>query len=475
MSREHSSPASIATTLRGLIRKTIQPRPSGPSSAHTTFSMAGLINWAAHMVNRGLAISDHGLDVASTFYAAASQQAILAFVSSIAKTTTGALTGYISPAHSVIKFIMSNPLNHSTFIFIRSHWFEVGYFLVDLTEPMKRFTSASSATGRPDLPDAAYNQYNELDMTEPMNVHAIISQMQRVILSLTALFTQKSVDISTFTMNTVLATDSQPDQGEMNTDVQTLSIASREGQNPETWLFVNGIAGEYFWTTLAVKKLADRFFESSANKSENSEIRGVFNRSDGILWDLVECAGERNTDRTRLGINESTASSATAQKLLRQQLETALRDKEREGDVVMVAHSQGCLILRLVLGALHGSVDAKAMRERLKVYTFGNPAFDWEEHAFVKYTEHFANKADFVAKLGVLRDLGDGRRIKKKSDSRYWCQECVAGKANHPRQLIFRNNERKGHLFGSQYSLADADYECIFGSVGQASELLSRP
>jgi hypothetical protein len=293
--------------------------------------------------------------------------------------------------------------------------------------------------------------------------HALISQTQRVLMSLTVLFTQKNVSIQTFTMNTVLATD---DQATTDT-VQTLRVSS---QDPETWLFVNGIAGEYFWTTLAIRKIAARFFTSAA--PANSYIHGVFNRSDGILWDLVECAGERNTDRKRLGINESTASSATAQKLLRRQLELALRE---ERDVVVIAHSQGCLILRLVLGALRDSSDAQALRERVRVYTFGNPAFDWDEHVCVKYTEHFANKADFVGKLGVLRDLGYGRRVTRQSDSRYWCRDCVANTPGHPKQLIFRNNERKGHLFGSQYSLINADYECIFGAIGQDSELLTRP
>jgi hypothetical protein len=71
--------------------------------------------------------------------------------------------------------------------------------------------------------------------------------------------------------------------------------------------------------------------------------------------------------------------------------------------------------------------------KRLRVFTFRNPSYDWDFPDV--YTEHFANKEDFVAQLGVLRD---GRNY---------------------RGTIFKNTSWTGHLFGAQYSLDPGDYE----------------
>jgi hypothetical protein len=82
---------------------------------------------------------------------------------------------------------------------------------------------------------------------------------------------------------------------------------------------------------------------------------------------------------------------------------------------VIVAHSQGCLILRLALDdliaarqpATDGIDRTGPLKDKLCVFTFGNPSVDWERDTsseaqmlsdFVLRTEHFANEKDFVAK-----------------------------------------------------------------------------
>ncbi len=120
-------------------------------------------------------------------------------------------------------------------------------------------------------------------------------------------------------------------------------------------------------------------------------------------------------------------------------------------DSVVVAHSQGCLLLRLVLEDLvsnGGEAMHNRMRTNLCVYTFGNPSIHWrvendparELWSYSRRTEHFANKTDFVARLGVLRPNGGA----------------VANANGYSN--VFVNENWKGHLFGAQYSLDANDY-----------------
>ena len=142
----------------------------------------------------------------------------------------------------------------------------------------------------------------------------------------------------------------------------------------------------------------------------------------------------------------------------------------------MIAHSQGCLLLRLTLEELVSGKKGEfedVMHKRLHVYTFGNPAYDWDVHAHTASTEHFANELDYVAKLGVLRQYSSDSWDGVKNDLTY-CSICRSGDKKHsPKQRIYVNNKgQSGHLFGSQYSLQVNDYNCVNGT-GQ-SALLSR-
>ncbi|EWZ49098.1 hypothetical protein BFJ63_vAg12005 [Fusarium oxysporum f. sp. narcissi] len=230
----------------------------------------------------------------------------------------------------------------------------------------------------------------------------------------------------------------------------------------EKWLFVNGIGGEYFWLQLYCEKLRDTY---------QRDIQGIFNRSDGLLWDLVECAGERDinwgTNEEQNHLIQRTQSSIAAQSILEDQLSIALQDRGSDGFVVMIAYSQGCLLLRHVLQKfIKGGSYQTAMEARLRVFTFGNPSIDWMgtdaqgnktplcEH--VNHTEHFANERDFVAALGVLRNN----------------QEEALRQAGyiHNRSSLFinRGEDWVGHLFGTQYSLRKEDYK-----DGEYSKLLA--
>jgi hypothetical protein len=436
--------------------------------------------------------NDGILEIARNVFRKATQKAVLTTVSVILKTTLSAMIGYIGPVDSIWKNIIDNPANQELFDTLGRDWWKIARFLVDLLEPMKRFVSAESTDGTP-IPSAeAWNNYNELDLSQPMNRHAVLNQVQRFFRSVIEVFRQKDLDIGHFEMDTRLETDSR-------LPAVTMTALKRRDdpvKEAETWLFVNGIAGELYWNRLACSKLQDFFFDrdvpddnSDDATARRTEIKGVFNRSDGILWDLIECTGERRPQAAaarrlpntspRAPLSSRTASSREAQAQISLALRTALRDsKTSHKNIIMITHSQGCLLLRLALEEIYSDPqeDFKdVMRDRLHISTFGNPAYDWDVHAYTASTEHFANELDFVAKLGVLRQFSSDPNEAVNNDLTY-CSRCKAGDEKHlekPKQLIFVNNQRQsGHLFGSQYSLQAKDYDCV--NAVRISALLSR-
>ena len=435
--------------------------------------------------------NDGILEIAWNVFRRGTQKAILTTVGVILKVTLSAMIGYLGPVDSIWKAIIDNPANQELFDTLKKDWWKVARFFVDLLEPMKRFVSAESINGDPPPEAARWNEYNELDLSQAMNRHATLSQVQRFFKSVIEVFRQKDLNVGNFEMDTRLETDST----EPAVTITALKRKDDKVKTDETWLFVNGIAGEFFWNHLAVSKIRDFFFDRD-NPEDNSDdakarrtvIKGVFNRSDGILWDLIECGGERRREptvarrfpntSTKAPLSSRTASSREAQATLSQALRSALIDsKTSRKDIIMIAHSQGCLLLRLSLEEIFSDRQFHGvMQAHLHVYTFGNPAYDWNAHAYVASTEHFANELDYVAKLGVLRQYSSDPNEGVNNDLTY-CSLCKAGTdekhLEKAKQLIFVNNKRQsGHLFGSQYSLQAKDYDCANGRY--ASALLAR-
>lgn len=446
-----------------------------------------------HVINTAIGTvgNDGILEIAWNVFRRATQKAILTTVAVILKTTLSAMIGYLGPVDSIWKAIIDNPANQELFDTLKKDWWKVAGFLVDLLEPMKRFVCAGSTDGVPPPEAVRWNDYNELDLSQPMNRHAALSQIQRFFKSIIEVFRQKDLNVGDFVMDTKLETD-------CTGPAETITALKRENdkvKTAETWLFVNGIAGEFYWNHLAITKIQDFFFDPDKHPEDKSDetearrtiINGVFNRSDGILWDLIECAGERRPETSvtrplpktspKAPLSSRTASSRDAQETLSKALRSALSDSKTSGkDIIMIAHSQGCLLLRLTLEELVSGKKGEfedVMHKRLHVYTFGNPAYDWDVHAHTASTEHFANELDYVAKLGVLRQYSSNPREGVRNDLTY-CSICRGGDKKHsPKQRIFVNNKgQSGHLFGSQYSLQVKDYDCVNGTGPSA--LLSR-
>ncbi|KAH7489393.1 hypothetical protein FOMA001_g2245 [Fusarium oxysporum f. sp. matthiolae] len=422
----------------------------------------------------------------------------------VARTVLAAVLAKVGQLSIIQGGIFSNDINSATLGLVWSNVGELASFFVDLAECAKCYASASSLDGK-DGRNSPHGQDNEFDVSQAMNRHAIICQVQRLAKSIIFIFKRMAVptrfiDID-MTRETTLKSDDH-DSGTvlevrpsgwqrvinpaaagswariptpLGEELEQLSLGEQPEETPdekpkvtkEKWLFVNGIATELFWLHLACKKLA---------KWYSREVTGVYNRGDGILWDLIECAGERDVEgmgraESQRELIQRTRSSMNAQRKLEEQLRAALGqtgEGKKYAHVVVIAHSQGCLLLRLALeelvtADLPGTGNfRKTMLDRLCVFTFGNPSVDWKLNrdsilniqrlrnseqqsknldltflsSHVLRTEHFANKVDFVAKLGVISEH-------KQVDSGY-APECV---------FVNREGDWIGHLFGTQYSL----------------------
>jgi hypothetical protein len=371
-------------------------------------------------------------------------------------------TAYVEDIPLFRDAVFSNAINTATLGLIWSSGPELIRFFMDLIECTK-ISPSNASKDKPELDDTTkrFGQYNELDFSSRMNRHAATCQLQRFVLSVVYIWERLTANVDTFEMSEktqleidmlepesiraeagAIAIELSDEEKETLSDEEKKKRSDEEMEKIklERWLFINGIAGEYHWTRLGCEKLANWF---------GRKVEGVMNRGDGILWDLIECAGERTASGARTAGSQGdlirkTKSSKDAQDQLVAHLKLALGD-DKVTHVVIVAHSQGCLILRLALNELIAAGRTGPLKDKLCVFTFGNPSVDWERDTpseaqmlsdFVLRTEHFANKTDFVAKLGVLSESVDGERY----------------------GMVFENPTQAGHLFGAQYSLDKQAY-----------------
>ncbi|RAK99960.1 uncharacterized protein BO80DRAFT_476979 [Aspergillus ibericus CBS 121593] len=419
--------------------------------------------------------------------------------------------GTVGSISSIREAVYRNQLNAPTFSLVWDQAAELAKFLLELLEAAKCYYLADGERDEDDE-HVLYAEFNELDFSQHMNRHAAICQVQRLALSVIYILKNlfKPVTFSEIKMSE--ESTLQSDRGiELRRTHQTKTVArsavnraeerketGREtGENTseptsettgkktskktspdsdvtvaarhEKWFFVNGVGGEIYWLQLACNKLRAMF---------SREIEGIFNRGDGLLWDLIECAGQRRshahdsdtdgdiaeTDVDKIvggqkDLIDCTASSREAQALLLSELRQALDNSPPGQYIIIIAHSQGCLLLRsvlekLIIDATADSILKKKLKERLCVFTFGSPSMHWKiqesssstpADAHMRYlsshvlrTEHFANRQDFVAQLGVLSEGCD-----------YGSDE------------IFINEEKDwiGHLFGTQYSFDPNHYK----------------
>lgn len=233
----------------------------------------------------------------------------------------------------------------------------------------------------------------------------------------------------------------------------------------EQWFFMNGIAGGHSSVQKSVNNIAATF---------GRPVMGIYNKTEGIIGDLLECIVQRAFGYASYDV-----------RIAYEALRNILLDEEIE-KVVVIAHSQGGIIISLALDHLYAIMPAKAMA-KLEIYTFGSAAAHFHDplthiqpksgslilnhaaqtespqelsrqttlskdsqiHAagaqssalesptflkgrLISYIEHYCNGKDLVPRWGVLYHI------------QYSTLTTYAGR-------VFKHDKASGHLFDQHY------------------------
>lgn len=116
-------------------------------------------------------------------------------------------------------------------------------------------------------------------------------------------------------------------------------------------------------------------------------VTGLYNPTNGFLIDCLESIFGRS-------FNVREPITKAFEKIIREQLINS------NNQVVLVAHSQGAIIVSNIVHRLKKHIEAKKHLHKLRVYTFGSGADEMPELPYPPV--HFANTYDFIAQIGVI-------------------------------------------------------------------------
>ncbi|KZL77842.1 hypothetical protein CT0861_02733 [Colletotrichum tofieldiae] len=167
----------------------------------------------------------------------------------------------------------------------------------------------------------------------------------------------------------------------------------REDHADEEWIFLNGVAVGKNWLQSNIDRISLTF---------HREVKGVHNRTAGIIFDVIQCLLERclyfGTADTRICFSH---------------ISDALLNPDKK-KIILILHSQGGLEGSIILDWLINQHPREVL-QKLEIFTFGNAANHFnnprvkKEHAVprikdraIRHIEHYANSRDFVSRWGVL-------------------------------------------------------------------------
>ena len=183
--------------------------------------------------------------------------------------------------------------------------------------------------------------------------------------------------------------------GQLNHDCE---LILRGGTEHEHWFFINGVT-----TTKEVAAVNELALEHIFGV----EFSTLYNPTNGIIADLIECISERTFD------NYSEIAT---------QLYSKIDEMLLAGvKVRIIAHSQGGIIASSLLKTL---AQTGKRFYNLELYTFAS-ATDEDINVEGVYQEHFCNENDFVSRMGMLN--------------------------NNPVGALYIQNNTDGHLLNRDY------------------------
>ncbi len=151
----------------------------------------------------------------------------------------------------------------------------------------------------------------------------------------------------------------------------------------ESWFFINGVTSNNDIAKLQ-RACLTHFFRRPMTIIQNP--------TDSIYLDILEAA-----------VGKTGAWMAKPAHLGAVEIKRVLCSAKKK--VVVVAYSQGSIIMANILRELQKCPDARAQLHKLEIYNFANCSDRMEYIDPVRrvpYIENFANRHDLVARLGVL-------------------------------------------------------------------------
>ncbi|ROW02465.1 hypothetical protein VMCG_06142 [Cytospora schulzeri] len=149
----------------------------------------------------------------------------------------------------------------------------------------------------------------------------------------------------------------------------------------EQWIFLNGVAAGEHWMRNNLNRLALTF---------GRPVIGIHNKTDGILFDVVECLVQRN-------FTYATNDVRVCYRIIKEKLYNP-----RYSKVVFILHSQGGIEGGLVLDWLLQELPQNLLC-KLEVYTFGNAANHFNNPYRTVSSQDNAEARPLAASLDALR------------------------------------------------------------------------
>lgn len=184
----------------------------------------------------------------------------------------------------------------------------------------------------------------------------------------------------------------------------------------EQWIFLNGVACGEHWMKSCLNRLALTF---------GRPIIGVHNRTDGVIFDVIECLIQRN-------LGYATNDVRVCYRIIKEKLYNPQYSK-----IVFILHSQGGIEGGLVLDWLLQELPQNLL-SKLEVYTFGNAANHFNNPYRTVASQVQAQEKPLEASLDVV--VRDNEKPAPESDR--LGAEKMNGQAVNPNQSP-RNRTRR--------------------------------
>lgn len=164
-----------------------------------------------------------------------------------------------------------------------------------------------------------------------------------------------------------------------------INVIEPKLKNKDLVIYVNGIC-----STIDMATYQKKWFEKILNKP----VTLCYNYSDGFILDIIECMQDRT-------YRETTMSQSVHN--LRDYILESIDNYE---NIEIIGYSQGCLITGRALEEVSILIKDKSLLNKISYITFANPSNQLLLPKEIT-VEHFINKDDIIATIGIIEHKND--------------------------------------------------------------------